>query len=149
MFAKHEHHQTKNFILEVQKQIKVYWMLSCNVLKKPFPIYLKVFHWADNRNNRNLANPREPSYVPSAKIQPLLVHANRVFRNHYIPHQQLTVVERFAGTKKHISLMQYLPNKHYHPWEVKFWILCNSMSHYCLFFDHHGAKSDEDKTEIQ
>jgi hypothetical protein len=52
--------------------------------------------------------------------------------------------------KKKTSLMKYLPDKHHHHWGTKVWMLCNSVSNYCLgFFTQGGARSQEDEDNIQ
>jgi hypothetical protein len=44
-------------------------------------------------DNKNVAGPEEPEYDPCANVQPLIDHANRVFRHQYVPHQQLSFKE--------------------------------------------------------
>ncbi|XP_023235982.1 piggyBac transposable element-derived protein 4-like isoform X2 [Centruroides sculpturatus] len=104
---------------------------------------LRFFHLVDNTK---LSNPGEQGYDPCAKYQPLVDHANRVFRHHYTPHQQICVDESLVGTKNKTSLMQYLPKKHHHQWGIKFWMLCDSVSKYCLsFFTYKGARTKQEK----
>ncbi|CAL7946858.1 unnamed protein product [Xylocopa violacea] len=46
--------------------------------------------------------------------------------------------------------LQYLPNKHHHRWGIKLWMLCYSISKYCLaFYIYRGAQSAADRLEIQ
>lgn len=112
-----------------------------------FQLLLKFFHLIDNSK---LSPPGSSDYDPSARFQPLLDHANRIFRQHYIPHQQLSIDESLVGTKCHTQLLQYMPNKHHHKWGIKFWMICDSISRYCLgFFVYKGAKSLEEKTAIK
>lgn len=112
-----------------------------------FSHLLRFFHLV---NSEGLPGPGEQSYDPCARYQPLLEHANRVFRHHYTPHKEISVDESLVGTKNKTSLMQYLPNKHHHRWGIKFWMLCDSVSNYCLgFFTYRGARSQEDKDNIQ
>ena len=53
--------------------------------------------------------------------------------------------------KNPMQLLQYhLPNKQHHRWGIKLWMLCDSVLHYCLAFSvYRGAKTDEDKAQIQ
>lgn len=112
-----------------------------------FQLILKFFHLVDNTN---FPRPGEPDYDPCAKVQPIIDHANSVFRHHYIPHQELSIDESLVGTKNHTQLLQYLPNKHHHRWGVKLWMLCDSISHYCLAFSiYKGARTEDDKEEIK
>jgi hypothetical protein len=76
-------------------------------------------------------------------------HANRVFRHHYTS-QEISVDESLVGTKNKTNLMQYLPKKHHHRWGTEFWMLCDSMSNYCLgVFIHRRARCQEDKGNIK
>jgi hypothetical protein len=76
--------------------------------------------------------------------------ANRVFRHHHTPQQEISVTESMVGTKNKTSLMQYLSNKHHHHGGIKFWMLCDPESNYYLgFFTYKGARSQEDKDNIQ
>lgn len=109
-----------------------------------FESLLQFFHLVDNRN---LPRPGEPNYDPSAKFQPLVDHANRVFRTHYTPHRELSVDESLIGTKSRSKLTQYLPNKHHHRWGIKLWMLCDSVSKYCLGFSCYKGKLDDGKAE--
>lgn len=112
-----------------------------------FQLLLRFFHLTDNRN---IPDPGQPNYDPCARMEPLVDHANRLFRHHYTPHQQISIDESLIGTKNHTQLMQYLPNKHHHRWGIKLWMLCDSVTNYCLAFSiYRGAKTDEDKAEIQ
>jgi len=112
-----------------------------------FQLILRFFHMV---NNSNLPALGEPGYDPCAKFQTLVDHVNRVFRHHYTPHEQLSEDESLVGTKSHTQLMQYLPNKHHYCWGIKQWMLCDSVTNYCVtFFVCHGSKCPEDKDAIQ
>jgi hypothetical protein len=50
-------------------------------------------------DNSNLSAPGEPGYNPCATFQPLVEHANGVYRHYYTPHQQLSVDKSLAGMK--------------------------------------------------
>jgi hypothetical protein len=108
---------------------------------------LRFFHLV---NNEGLPRHGEPDYDPCARYQPLVDHANKVFKYHYTPHQEFSVDKSLLGTKNKTSLMQYLPNKHHRYWRIRFWMLCGSVSSYCLgVFTYRGARSQEDKDNIQ
>nr|XP_031836771.1 piggyBac transposable element-derived protein 4-like [Nomia melanderi] len=63
---------------------------------------------------------------------------------------RMSIDESLMGTKNHTQLLQYLPNKHHHWWRIKLWMLCNSVSNYCLaFYIYRGAQSAADRFEIQ
>ncbi|XP_023241866.1 piggyBac transposable element-derived protein 4-like [Centruroides sculpturatus] len=103
---------------------------------------LRFFHLVDNSK---LSGPAEEGYDPCAKFQPLVDHANRVFRHYYTPHQQICVDESLVGTTIRTSLLQHLPKKH-HQWGIKFWMLCDSVSNYCLsFFTYRRARTQQEK----
>lgn len=128
-----------------------YWMkgsryipLVCkNVCTKQISVAL--FHLVDNKT---LAPPGHSEYDPCAKFQMLVDHANLVFRQHYIPNQQLSIDESLVGTNAHTVIKQYIPSKKHYQWGIKFWMLCDSK--YCLgFFCYRGAKSKVDKDEIK
>jgi hypothetical protein len=111
-----------------------------------FQLILKFFHIA---NTKNHPRPGTPGYDPCANIQPLIDNTNNLFRHHYTPREQLSIDESLVGTKNQTQLMQYLPNKRHHRWGIKFWMLCDSITNYCLaFYIYRGAKSPVDKTEI-
>lgn len=139
-----------NMGIKRQPTISSYWSVSPSLnnpwfrsmfSRNRFQLILKFFHLVDNKN---LAGPGQPGYDPCAKFQPLIDHANALFRHHYVPHQQLSVDESLVGTKNHTQLMQYLPNKHHHRWGIKLWMLCDSVSKYCVaFFVYRGAKDVE------
>ncbi|XP_023230191.1 piggyBac transposable element-derived protein 4-like [Centruroides sculpturatus] len=107
---------------------------------------LRFFHLVDSSK---LPGPGKLGYNASARYQPLEDHANRVFRHHYTPHQQICVDESLVGTKCHNPNIQYLPEKKHHKWGIKLWMLCDSVSHYCLgFFTYKGAKTQAEKYSI-
>ncbi|KAL6417077.1 hypothetical protein ACFW04_013006 [Cataglyphis niger] len=103
-----------------------------------FQHILKYFHLVDNSL---CFPPGHTKYDPCAKFKPLVDHANKVFKLHYKPHIQLSIDESLVGTLCHSSITQYLPNKKHHRWGIKFWMLCDSVSKYCLAFScYKGAK---------
>nr|CAD7260670.1 unnamed protein product [Timema shepardi] len=67
--------------------------------KHRFSHLLRFFHLV---NNEVLPGPEEPGYDPCARYKPLVEHANRVFRHHYTPHQQLSVDESL-GVNYHLT----------------------------------------------
>lgn len=111
-----------------------------------FETLLRFFHVTDNRT---IAKPGEQNYDPCARFSYLVEHANRVFRRHYTPHRELSIDESLIGTKSHTAITQYLPNKHHHRWGIKLWMMCDSVTNYCLgFFCYKGKKdvlSDDEK----
>lgn len=132
-----------------------YWMKGSRCIpwfarmfaRNRFQLLLKFFHLVDNKT---LAPCGHPEYDPCARFQVLVDHANLVFRQHYIPHQQLSIDESLVGTNAHTGIKQYIPSKKHHQWGIKFWMLCDSLSKYCLgFFCYRGAKSKVDKDEIK
>ncbi|XP_067120118.1 piggyBac transposable element-derived protein 4-like [Centruroides vittatus] len=138
-----------------KSKIAKYWATSgCTVTpwygqmfsKHRFCHLLRFFHLVDNSK---LPGRGEPGYDPRAKYQPLEDHANRVFRHHYTPHQGISVDETLVDTKNRTSILQYMPNKKHHKWGIKLWMLCDSISHYCLgFFTYRGAKSQAEKHSV-
>lgn len=111
-----------------------------------FECLLQFFHIVDNST---LAKPGDPNYDPCAKFNPLLDHANRIFRTYYTPHREISIDESLVGTKSHSQIMQYLPNKHHHRWGIKMWMLCDSVSRYCLaFFCYKGNKNKRKSTGL-
>nr|XP_034194869.1 piggyBac transposable element-derived protein 4-like [Osmia lignaria] len=103
-----------------------------------FQQILKYFHLIDNPL---CFPPGHEKYDPCAKFKPLLEHANKVSKLHYKPHKELSIDESLVGTLCHSSITQYLPNKKHHRWGIKFWMLCDSVSKYCLAFScYKGAK---------
>jgi len=112
-----------------------------------FQLLLKFFHLTDNNL---LFEPGHPEYDPCARFDMLVKHANDVFRRHYVPNQQLSIDESLVGTHCHSSIKQYLPNKKHHKWGIKFWMLCDSVTKYCLgFFCYKGVKHSDDKDLVQ
>lgn len=108
-------------------------------IRNQFEVILKFFHIVDNST---LSKPGQPNYDPSGKFLPLLDHANRIFRTYYTPHRELSIDESLVGTKSHSSMTQYLPNKHHHRWGIKLWMLCDSVTKYCLGFQCYKGKKD-------
>lgn len=97
-------------------------------------------------DNEKLVLSGHPGYEPCAKFDPIVSYANSVFRHYYVPHQQLSVDESFTVTKNHTSLMQYLSSKHHHHWGITLWMLCDSVSKYCLaLYVYYGGQSPGDK----
>lgn len=135
--------------------IKSYWSCSSSqsipwfqnmFSRSRFQLLLRFFHIVDNTK---LASPGQPNYDPCAKFQPLVDHANRLFRFHFTPHQYISVDESLVGTKNHTQILQYMPNKHHHRWGIKFWVICDSVVNYCLgFYCYKGASSEEAKKNV-
>jgi hypothetical protein len=99
-----------------------------------FQLLLRFFHLV---NNDVIA---QRPYDPCAKFQPIVDHANILFRHYYTPHEQLSVDESLIGTKSHTVLQQYLPKKQHHRWGVKVWMLCDSVVNYVLGFYVYKGK---------
>ncbi|KAG8318993.1 zinc finger protein [Homalodisca vitripennis] len=76
-----------------------------------FSVSYNFFYIADNRF---VAKPGHSNYDPCGKFAPLLEHANRIFRTHYIPYLEISVDESLIGTKSHSQILQYLANEHHH-----------------------------------
>lgn len=77
-----------------------------------FQQILEYFRLIDN----SLCFPPGQKYDPCTKFEPLVKHANRVFKLHYISHKELSINESLVGTLCHSSITQYLPNKRHHHW---------------------------------
>jgi hypothetical protein len=103
--------------------------------------------------DEGLPDPGQPHYNPCAGYQSLVDHANRVFRHHYTPHQEINDNDSLVSIKNKTSLMQHLPNKHHQHWRsklCKLWMLCDSVFNYYLgFFTHRGSRSQEAKDNIK
>ena len=82
-----------------------------------FIILLKFLHFT---NNTNLYPSNNQEYDPCSRFQPLVDHANTLFQHHYVPHQYISIDESLVGTKNHTQVLQYMPNKKYHRWGIKF-----------------------------
>lgn len=109
-----------------------------------FQLLLRFFHLVNN----DVIARRRPD--PCAKFQPLVDHANVLFRHYYTPHEQLSVDESLIGTKSHTVLQQYLPKKQHHRWGVKVWMLCDSVTNYVLgFFVYKGARVPSEEKQEQ
>lgn len=100
-------------------------------------------------NNESLPKLNEPGYDPTAKFAPLINHANAVSKYHYTPHEYISVDESLVGTKNHTQLLQYLPKKHHHKWGVKLWMLCDSVTNYCLGFTCYRGAREPDRDQIK
>ncbi|XP_049845457.1 uncharacterized protein LOC126298191 [Schistocerca gregaria] len=72
---------------------------------------MKFFHLVDSEKR---PAPGHPHYDPCIRYQPLVHHANNIFRHRYTPQEQLSIDECLVGTKCQTSLLQNLPNKHPH-----------------------------------
>lgn len=136
--------------------IRSYWARSSSqctswfgkmFTRNRFQALLAFFHIVDNSR---LPKANENGYDPTQKFQPLVDHCNRMFIQHYTAHQQLSIDESLIGTKSKTSLTQYLPNKHHSRWGIKLWVMCDSVSKYCLsFFCYKGKKSNDNREELK
>ncbi|CAK9832764.1 PiggyBac transposable element-derived protein 4 [Anthophora retusa] len=112
-----------------------------------FQLVCRFFHVVDNNK---LPARDSPEYDPTAKFELVVIHANNKFKFHYSPHQHLSIDESLVGTKCRTSFIQYLPNKKHHRWGIKFWMLTDVVTHYCLsFFCYRGATDQRNKEEIR
>ncbi|XP_067140719.1 piggyBac transposable element-derived protein 4-like [Centruroides vittatus] len=110
--------------------------------KQRFFHLLRFFHLVDNTT---LPGRRESDYDPRAKFQPILDHANRVYRHHYTPHQEISVDESLVGFKNRITVFP----KRRLLWGIKFWIIIDLVSKYCLgFFAFKEARSQQEERSI-
>lgn len=143
-----------NMGLNKKPTIEMYWNTKSSqhipwfgkmFARNRFESILKFFHMVDTTN---LPKPKEPGYDPCARFNPIVDHANYVFRRYYTPNKQLSIDESLVGTKNHSQLLQYMPNKHHHKWGVKLWLLCDSVTHYCLsFFCYKGKRFEEQNND--
>lgn len=110
-----------------------------------FQLILQCFHLVDNKE---CFPPGHEKYDPCIKFMPIVEHANRVFKLYYKPHKELSIDESLVGTLCHSNIVQYMPNKKHHRWGIKFWMLCDAVSKYCLsFYCYKGAKGKTDTTK--
>nr|KAF7390334.1 hypothetical protein H0235_017496 [Vespula pensylvanica] len=64
---------------------------------------------------------RKGNYKKKKKSNISLVrHVNRDFKLFYIPHKELSIDESLVGTLCHSSIIQYLPDKKHHRWNITF-----------------------------
>ncbi|XP_014483551.1 PREDICTED: piggyBac transposable element-derived protein 4-like isoform X2 [Dinoponera quadriceps] len=111
-----------------------------------FQNILRCFHVIDNKK---CFPPSHGKYDACAKFNPILEHANQVFQMHYTPQKMLSIDESLVETLCHSSITQYLPNKKHHKWGIKFWMLCNAVSKYCIsFYCYRNAKSKVSKNGL-
>ena len=66
---------------------------------------------------------------------------NKHCKKSYIPQQEVSIDEQMIGRKACISFLQYTPKKP-KKFGVKFWVLCKSLSGYCLQFEIYTGKTD-------
>jgi hypothetical protein len=112
LYSKYGHHQRANHsIILVHSLFPSHPMVWGNVYQASHYHLLRFLHLV---NSEGLRGPGEPDCDPCVRYQPLVDHANRVFRHHYTPHQEISVDESLVGTENKTSLMQYVPNKHQH-----------------------------------
>ncbi|XP_046832590.1 piggyBac transposable element-derived protein 4-like [Vespa crabro] len=107
--------------------------------RNKFQEILKYFHLVDS----SLCFPfNHSNYDLCVKFESLVKHANRVFKLYYTPHKELSIDESLVGTLCHSSITHYMPYKKHHRWGIKFLMLCDAVSKYCLtFYCYKGAKS--------
>lgn len=111
-----------------------------------FEILLKFFHIVDKNTLPKLG---DPNYDPCGRFQCLIDHCNRVFRTHFTPYEKLSIDESLVGTKKRISLTQYIPKKKHHKWGIKLWVLCDADTKYCYqFYCYKGARYETERARI-
>lgn len=111
-----------------------------------FQLILKFFHVVDNST---LVPPGQPNYDPCARFSYVVDHANKIFRLYYVPHQQLSIYESLVGTYCHTKI-KYMPNKKHHKRGIKFWMLCDAVSNYCLsFFCYKGVSDGDDIVNVR
>lgn len=143
-----------NMGIKKQPTIYSYWWTSSSqyipwfsrmFTRNRFQAILRFLHMVDTVP---LAKPGQPNYDACARFQPLIDHVNRVFKFHFTPDQNLAIDESIISSKSHTQLRQYLPKKR-HRWGIKLWVLCDSVTSYCLnFFVYKGAQGS-DKEEIK
>ncbi|KAI4479443.1 hypothetical protein M0802_014390 [Mischocyttarus mexicanus] len=85
-------------------------------------------------DNKKCFPPGHEKYDQCIKFMPIVEHANKVFKLYYEPHKELAIDQSLVGTLCHSSIMQYMPNKKHYRWGIKFWMLCDAVSEYCLGF---------------
>ncbi|XP_076637467.1 piggyBac transposable element-derived protein 4 isoform X1 [Colletes latitarsis] len=124
-----------------------YWTESSRAIpwfKKMFSRnrFQNILRWFHIVDNKKCFPPGHEKYDPCAKFNPIVEHANRIFQTYYTLHKMLSIDESLVGTLYHSSITQYLPNKKHHKWGIKFWMLCDAISKYCVaFYCYKGAQS--------
>ncbi|EQB60315.1 piggybac transposase uribo2 [Vairimorpha apis BRL 01] len=102
------HHKKANYFSYWMKGSRCIPWFAKMFARNRFQLLLKFFHLVDNKT---LAPPGHPEYDPCARFQVLVNHANLVFRQHYIPNQQLSIDESLVGTNAHTVIKQYIPQQ--------------------------------------
>ena len=119
-------------------------MVCKYVCEKQISEYSAVFHLVDNTQQPKRG---EANYNPAGKFEPLVEHANTLFRKHYLPNEFISVDESMIGTKARSSIRQYLPNKHHARFGIKLWSLCESVTGYCMsLLVYKGKRYDPETT---
>jgi hypothetical protein len=76
-------------------------------------------------------------------------HANRVFRHHYIPHQQLSIDESLVGTKNHTAIAIFTKQTPLSLGSKATDVVLFSVALLHVLSIYRGAKTDEDRAEVQ
>ena len=110
-----------------------------------FQLILRFFHLINNKECFPLEHEK---YDPCAKFIPIVEHVNRIFKLYYKPRKELSIEESLIGTICHSSITrQHLPNDK-DQWDIKFWMLCDASSKYCLhLYCYRSAKTDNTKSQ--
>ena len=136
-----------NMGLDKRPQISDYWQTKYRCItssfykdvmsRNRFQLLLRFLHTVDNAT---IPAHGAPGYDPIAKVNPVIVHANRVFKRHYVMHREVSIDESLVGCQHRTESLQYLPNKHHHRFGIKLWMLCSSSSEYTMSFTVYRGK---------
>ena len=105
--------------------------------RERFELLLKFIHFNDNTK----MPPKEDPAYQLYKIQPLIDHFQKVFKDNYVPERKISIDESMIGFRgKTPNLRHYMPNKHHARFGLKVWCLCEAESGYTVTFEVYKGK---------
>ena len=101
----------------------------------------RYFHLVDNSTKPQDITPGTRLF----KLGNLQQELSQKFKTMYTPSRNLSIDEQMIGTKSRVSFIQYMPKKP-KKFGIKLWVLCESLTGYCLDFQIYTGKSDKGVT---
>ncbi|KAK6182621.1 hypothetical protein SNE40_010263 [Patella caerulea] len=102
--------------------------------------YTLINSFLHYNNNENQLEKENINYDILFKVRPIINSVLSTYLDSYISSRDVSIDESLCPFKGKLSYKQYIPNKP-HKWGVKFWVMCDAKTGFCLYWDAYTGKN--------
>lgn len=135
-----------NMGLTIRKNMTAYWDTRPS---QHIPFYSKTmarnkFFLINTHLHLTLAQTRrrgDPGFDPWSKVRYILDHLNKMFKNYFVPSQNVCIDESLVGMKNRCAFIQYMPKKKHARYGIKKFEVCDSTTSYIVHTELYSGST--------